>query len=477
MFSNFLKTFIILIIIIYLMWGFSDSYSASNIDNIAHITAIAIDKNDNPSADLKVSFQFVDVSGSGGGSGGGSESSSSSNVIIIGVTSNTIDNAISKLNAYIGKQVNLSHCRNLIFSRDFASEGIATEIFTLINNVQMRPFTNIVISTSEASDYLKNSNPNVEELISKYYDTFELTSNFTGYSDDATLGKFYDNILRSEAANTAILGETFAEVSSKSESGSSSQSSSGSNSQSIGSETSQSGEQGSSSQSGGNAQSSSGGSSQSGEQGSSSQSGSNSQNVDSSESVNDDSPPILDESAQRGTRNVGIAVFNNDTYIGELSSEESMYHLLVTNNVDSFEISVPIENYDKNILNFRISPYKASKISVDTSSETPKIHLEVFCEAHVLSIESKKDYGNIDFINNTCPIIENYIKENISSYLNKTSKEFQVDIANFYAVARSNFLTIPEWNNYNWNEKYKNVNFSIDVNVNLNSQLLYIENQ
>ena len=452
MFSNFLKTFVILIIIIYLMWGFSDSYSSSNIDNIAHITAIAIDKNDNHSANLKVSFQFVDVSGSGGGS----ESSSSSNVIMIGVTSNTIDNAISKLNAYIGKQVNLSHCRNLIFSRDFAREGIATEIFTLINNVQMRPFTNIVVSTSDASDYLKNSNPNVEELISKYYDTFELTSNFTGYSDDATLGKFYDNILRSEAGNTAILGETFAKVSSKSESGSSS-----------------------SSASSGNSQSSSGGASQSGEQGSNSQSDSNSQSSSSgtSQSTNDDSTPILDESAQRGTQNVGIAVFNNDTFIGELSSKESMYHLLVTNNVDSFEISVPIENYDKNILNFRISPYKSSKISVDTSSETPKIHLEFFCEAHVLSIESKKDYGDIDFINTTRPIIENYIKENISSYLDRTSKEFQVDIANFYAVARSNFLTIPEWNNYKWNEKYKNANFSIDVNVNLNSQLLYIENQ
>lgn len=446
MFSNFLKTFFILIIIVYLIWGFSDSYSASNIDNIAHITAIAIDKNDNPSANLKVTFQFIDVSGSGGGS----ESSSSSSIVIIGVNSNTIDNAICKLNAYIGKQVNLSHCRTLIFSQDFASDGIAPEIYTLINNVQMRPSTNIVVTTSDASDYLKNSNPNVEELISKYYDTFELTSNFTGYSDDSTLGKFYDNILRSGLGNTAILGETFAEVSSKSNSSEGSQS-------------------------GGDSQSESGssGGSKSGNS-SSSESDSNSQ---SSKSYTDTSHPILDESAQRGTQNIGIAVFDNDTYIGNLSAEESMYHLLITNNVDSFEISVPIENYDKNILNFRISPYKGPKITIDTSTNTPSIKLEVFCEAHVLSIERKKDYGHIDFIDNTRPIVENFIKENITFYLNRTSKEFQVDIANFYTVARSNFLTMPEWNNYNWNEKYKNANFSIDVNVNLNSQLLYIENQ
>ena len=443
MLSNILKTFFVLAVIIFLMWGFSDSYTGSNIDNIAHVTAIAIDKSQNPSANLKVSFQFVDVSGSNSGS----DSSSNSDVVIVGINSNTIDSAISKLNSYIGKEVNLSHCRTLIFSRDFASNGIASEIYTLINNVQMRPSTNLVVSTSNASDYLKNSNPNVEELISKYYDTFELTSNFTGYSDDTTLGKFYDNILRNSIGNTAILGETFEEISSKSSSTSDSQSSE--NSHSSSSSTNSQGSSQSKSQS----------------------------DTTSQKNNSDRSHPILDESAKRGTQNIGIAVFNNATYIGELSPQETMYHLLVTNNVDSFDISVPVNNYENGLLNFRISPYKSPKISIDTSSDTPSIKLEIFCEAYVLSIERKKDYGNIDFIDNTCPIIENFIKENISSYLNRTSKEFQVDIANFHAIARSNFFTIPEWDKYNWNDKYKNANFSVTANINLNSQLLYIENQ
>lgn len=459
MFSNFFKIFFALMVIAFLMWGFSDSYSASNIDNIAHITAIAIDKNDDASADLKVSFQFVDVSSSGGGS----ESSSESSVIVIGVNSNTISNAISQLNAYIGKEVNLSHCRNIIFSREFASQGIAPEIYTLINNVQMRPSTNIVISTSDASDYLKNSNPNVEELISKYYDTFELTSNFTGFSDDATLGRFYDNILRTGTGNTAILGETFANLSSKSSSEGSSQSTSNGGSQSSGGSSD-------SSQSGGNSQSSE-------SSGSSSQSGEGAGSTSQSESQSDTSHPILDESAERGTQNVGIAVFKDDTYIGELSSTESMYHLLVTNNIDSFVVSVPIEGYSEGIINFQISPYKNTKISIDTSSDAPSIKVDAFCEAYVLSIDRQKNYGDMDFINKTSLIVEKYLKENISSYLNRSSKEFKVDIANFYEIARANFLTIPEWNNYNWNEKYQNANFSVNVNLNLNSQLLFIENE
>lgn len=447
MFSNFFKTFFVLMIIFFLMWGFSDSYSASNIDNIAHITGIAIDKNDDVSSPLKVSFQFVDVSATSGGS----ESSSESNVIIIGINSDAIDNAINLLNAYIGKQVNLSHCRTIIFSQEFASEGIAPEIYTLINNVQIRPSTNIVISTSDASSYLKNSNPNVEELISKYYDTFELTSNFTGYSDDSTLGRFYDNILRTGTGNTAILGETFEDVSSKSDSKSASQSS-------------------------GNSQSGSGAQSEGGSQ-SSDNSSSDSESSSDSQTQGNTSHPILESSAQRGTQNVGIAVFNDDTFIGQLSAMESICHLLVTNNIDSFAISVPAQGYNEDMLNFQISPYKDTQISIDTSSDSPTITLTLFCEAYVLSIDRQKDYGNMDFLNNTSPLVENYLKENVSSYLNKTSKELKVDIANFYSIARANFLTIPEWNNYDWNTKYVDANFSVNVNLNLNSHLLFIENE
>ena len=347
------------------------------------------------------------------------------------------------LNAYIGKQVNLSHCRTIIFSQEFASEGIAPEIYTLINNVQIRPSTNIVISTSDASSYLKNSNPNVEELISKYYDTFELTSNFTGYSDDATLGRFYDNILRTGTGNTAILGETFEDVSSKSNFQNSSQSG---------------GRSGSSSESGGNSSSSS-------------------ETSDNTQSPKNSSQPILDSSAQRGTQNIGIAVFNDDTFIGQLSAMESICHLLVTNNIDSFAISVPAQGYNEDIHNFQISPYKAPKISIDTSSDSPTITLTLFCEAYVLSIDRQKDYGNVGFLNNISPLVENYLKENVSSYLNKTSKELKVDIANFYSIARANFLTIPEWNNYDWNTKYIDANFYVNVNLNLNSHLLFIENE
>lgn len=212
MISKHLKTILILLITFVLLFGFMDSYSSHTLDNIVHVVAIGIDKcEDSDNSNMKVSFQFINMSS---GSQGTSEGDAST--VVTSINSSTLNKAISLMNSYIGKELNFSHCKVIVFSEAFAKEGISTEIYTLINNEEFRPSTNIVISTSDANGYLKNSNPNIEKLVTNYYDTFELTSNFTGYSDDITLGKFYNNLFEPSTANTAILGRTF-EKSSNSE--------------------------------------------------------------------------------------------------------------------------------------------------------------------------------------------------------------------------------------------------------------------
>ena len=43
------------------------------------------------------------------------------------------------------------------------NSGIGTEIFSLINNEEVRPTSNLIISKCSAYDYLNNSNPNINE--------------------------------------------------------------------------------------------------------------------------------------------------------------------------------------------------------------------------------------------------------------------------------------------------------------------------
>ena len=445
-----IKIFLIITTIIAFIWGFSDSYSSHTLDNIVHVVAIGIDKvhDDN---NMKVSFQFVNMSSGGDGSSIGEAST-----VVTSINTSTINKAINLMNSYIGKELNFSHCKVIVFSEEFAKEGISTEICTLTNNEEIRPSTNIVVSTSEANTYLKNSNPNIEKVVTNYYDTFELTSNFTGYSDDATIGDFYNKIFSSSSANTAILGRTFQKVSS---SQSSSQDQAGS-----AEGTSQGNDQG-------------GGEGSSGGEGNySSEGGDAGKSSGGNAEQNDSGGASLEISGQRGTQNVGIAVFRDAKYIGQLSEIDSICHLLVTDNVDSFIISIPLEGYPDNLLDLNVSSVRSTGIKVDTSSNSPQISVSVYCEAKALTVDANSNYDSIT-LKKLSKDGEEFLKKQIETYLNKTSKEFNSDIASFSNKAITNFLTEEDWKNYNWMSKYKNANFTVKVDFDVTSSLLFTGNQ
>ena len=86
------------------------------------------------------------------------------------------------------------------------NSGIGTEIFSLINNEEVRPTSNLIISKCSAYDYLNNSNPNLEKLTTQYYETFAITGRFTGYFSNITIGDFYNNLSAKYCDSTAILG-------------------------------------------------------------------------------------------------------------------------------------------------------------------------------------------------------------------------------------------------------------------------------
>lgn len=453
MIYKILKILLSIAIIIVAIWGFSDSYSSHNIDNIVHVVAIGIDKCKDEVNNMKVSFQFVNVSGSSDSSSGGETST-----VVTSINTTSINKGINLMNSYIGKELNFSHCKVIVFSEEFAKEGIKSEICAFINNEEIRPSTNIVISTSEANSYLKNSNPNIEKLVTNYYETFELTSNFTGYSDDVTIGNFYNKLIHTSYGNTAILGRTFEKVASQDQS-------------QEGDSSSQGEAQGGSS---GGSGSSNGGGSEGENYSSENESG---QSSGGNNNQNDSGGASLEISGKRGTQNVGIAVFRDDMFVGQLSEIDSICHLLVTNNVDSFVLSIPMHDYPDNLLDINVSSIRSSKVSVNTSSENPKISVTVYCEAKILTIDENSNYENSYDLTNISGQAQKYLKKNIESYLNKTSKEFKTDIAGFSTHSFVNFLTLKDWENYDWNSKYENAEFDVTVKLDVVSSLLFSGNQ
>ena len=64
----------------------------------------------------------------------------------------------------------------MLFQKKLQADGISDEIYTLVNNTQIRPSTNIVISKTTARYYLEQSKPLFENLITKYYEVFSASS-------------------------------------------------------------------------------------------------------------------------------------------------------------------------------------------------------------------------------------------------------------------------------------------------------------
>ena len=178
---------------------FHDSYTYFNIDNLAFVNAIGIDLADNNN--YKISFQFTKPTTST------NASSSSENIPIINtVETYSISTAINLMNSYLGKELNLSHCKLIVFSEKVAVRGIADDIYTLVNNIQIRPSSNIVITKTDAKYYLENSKPSLENLFTTYYEIFPNSSEYTGYLSNITIGSFFDLLVSKTANPCAILG-------------------------------------------------------------------------------------------------------------------------------------------------------------------------------------------------------------------------------------------------------------------------------
>ena len=124
--SLFKKFFIVIAIIIFLI-AFSDSYKSSNIGNLAVVVAMGIDVSDNNK--LNITFQFTNAS-----SVSETGSSEKTEPTLFSIDAPSISNAINLMNTNIGKEVNLSHCKIIVFSEAIASRGIQEEIYTLANN-------------------------------------------------------------------------------------------------------------------------------------------------------------------------------------------------------------------------------------------------------------------------------------------------------------------------------------------------------
>ena len=404
--NSFIKRIFIILVLLIFVTAFSSSYVSLRIDNLAFVVALGIDVADNNN--LKVSFEFTDI-GSVSENGSASESSSVINTVV----SSSLDSAISMMNGFISKQLSLSHCKLIIFSEEFAQRGVSHEIYTLINNPQIRPSTNIVISKIDAESYIKYSEPALEHLESKYYEIFPSSSKYTGYTVNATIGDFFNGLVCETCEPFAILGGI-------NDSSNSNSNASSNNAEAISNATTLTG--------------------------------------------------------KRLTENIGVAVFKDDKLVGELNAIETLSFLLLKNSVDSFEVSIPNPNtQEEENIDIYLYHDVDTKINLDITNGAPHAKIDINLTGKISSVSKNSDYDDNNQLSTISNSVNNYLESIISSYLYRTSREFNSDINNIGRHGRSQFLTLNDYENFDWLENYKNCTFEVNVDTNVKSGFLITE--
>lgn len=401
---NKIKYVIAIILILAIGIPFINLSSIQSVDDSAYLIALGIDAGTTDT--YEVTFEFTMPSASGEGS-----SSEESNTIENSVQAPSLDSAISLMNVYISKEINLSHCKAVIISETLASNGISEVIHSLLNKVQIRPDTNIIISKCLAKDFVKNTELSLENLIGKYYETLPVSSNYTGYISNVLLSDFFNKLSSNTCEPIAMLGGLNLNNNNQSSKGS----------------------------------------------------------YNSSLSANANSSPIENS----GTSSLmGICVFKGDTLVGELSSEETLAHMLVTNKVDSCTISIP-HPYDENlVIDLFLYNKSKPKITVDIVNGSPFIQIDMKLEAKVSSFDSTSNFSDEELINQISESSNNYIQNLILNYLYKMSKEYCVDIDNFGKYCLNNFIEVEDFANYNWKDHFKDSFFQLNINTNILSSFL-----
>ena len=397
----FIKLFIIVLIVVLLV-AFASSYRALNIDNLAFAVALGIDTSETKG--LKITFQFVNPPSTSEGS------NQEANIFEDTVEATSIPNAINIMNSYLARKIDLSHCRSIVFSEDVAKNGISDHVYTLMNDVQVRPTSNIITTTCTAYEYLKNSIPSLETSITRYYDIFPSSGKYTGYVSDATIGNFYNSLLCNTCDPHTILGGVSSTSSTDSQS-----------------------------------------------------------TVSTNSNIKSGSSPI---SGMRSAESIGIVAFKHDKLVGELNAIETICFHILKNNINSFIITVPSPK-DKTLkIDLLVTPKGTCKTKVDIVNGSPYVKINGSFNAKIYSMDENENYLDCNFLDslsNTCNL---YLENVLLNYLYKTSLEFKSDINGIGKYALSNFSTTSNFKAFNWSNNYMNSTFNVTINTTIDSGFL-----
>ena len=122
-----------------------------------------------------------------------------------------------------------------------------------------------------------------------------------------------------------------------------------------------------------------------------------------------------------------------------------------------------------------IYPSDKRNVTVDIVNGSPYITFSEKFVGKIYSASKDKEYLNAEEIKNLSDLSNKYLENILKNYLYKTSATYGSDINDFGRYALSKFLTIDQFNEYDWKNNYKNSTFKVSVDTQVQTGFLITE--
>ncbi|ACL76317.1 Ger(x)C family spore germination protein [Ruminiclostridium cellulolyticum] len=412
------KVIILAMAFIYILTGCTTD--SKNIDDQAYAIMIGIDKGVENKIRLTVQFPTYKGGGSssssgggGGGGGGGSEEKESGQVdgtIVTTIESSTVLEAINMLNTSTSRHISLVHCKAIIFSEKLAYEGINFYLSDFARFRETRRIATIGVCRGKAEDFIIENKTLIGENISKSIELAFSQSQNSGLFPTVFFTNFYKNTISPYSqAHALYVGLN------------------------------------------------------------------NFKNLKNEK--NGEEPPLKTEEKfypgevpKKGNLRqemIGTAVFNGDKLAGTLNADETRYFLMVENKFKHGILTIEDKMNPGRAIPFDLRPGRKTDIKVGFDKSTPVIDINLNIEADIVGIQSGLHYESLDKIQELNKLLHDSIEEGVRKTVQKVQKQMGTDVFGFGYYAADKFMTINDFEKYNWLSHFIDAKINVSVYTNI----------
>lgn len=181
----------------------------------------------------------------------------------------------------------------------------------------------------------------------------------------------------------------------------------------------------------------------------------------------------LSKGSENRTDVSGMAVLCDGKLSQVLSSHDAMAYHILTGQLRESYLSLPSVTKEGKHMVLRLTQPQKPKKEVILSGENPRIAVELSLAAEVAACpKSDLEQLGIDGLNEAASA---ETEKRLNSFLKLTARDCRADVVGFGELAKRQFSDFPSWQEYQWQQKYPNAEFSVTVKVKVSREGLVQE--